>query len=99
MFYLFLFFQLLFQPSVHENGWHLEGVVYDQLTSRPLARVHVYHLLGEEEDFTDASGHFNLNVVPGKNAQLTAELDGYETERIPINREQGSYQIYLKKKK
>lgn len=98
MFYLFLFFQLLFQAPMHEPGLHLEGVVYDQQTTRPLARVHVYHLRGEEEDFTNATGHFELNVAPDKNARLTAELDGYETASISITQNQSSYQIYLKKK-
>lgn len=57
------------QPPVEQRCCEISGQVLDQ-RGRPLAKVHVYTVVGLEETFSDSKGYFSFSATVSDSVEV-----------------------------
>lgn len=71
-------------PVANASGL-VTGIVVADNTGKPLARVHVYVVDGEEEALTNNRGEFRIETTAKFPVQVTAEHQDYFKYRTAVN--------------
>ncbi len=86
--YSFFFFALLFSYGVQAQTIHIDGIIYEDSTSRPIAYAKVYFMGTQNGAISKEDGSFELKIASRdlKYDTIIVSLLGYQTQKIGFNR-------------
>lgn len=76
----------------------ISGVVKDLFTDQPVSGVHVFHVKGEDESFTNEKGEFVISTWQQLPVMITTEHQFFKSTTVIISDIQTGIVISLKTK-